>query len=155
MKLNRALGNVDVPIMESLAVASGIAAFNHPIWIVPDLSKLAAEAKVNARPQNSLRVRAVYLVPEATFTGVVTNNMTYKVVQNRNGAALATIAQLTVDNTVTLTALVQKLMDPGLGTPQLLAGDVISLQAVVNGTGGSAVPAMTVFIDLEGPAKNS
>lgn len=155
MKLNHMLGNVDVPVMESLSVASGAVAFKHPVWIVPDLSKLAAQAKVNARPQNAMRVRAAWIVPEATFTGVVTNNLTLALKQNRAGAPIATIASLTVDNTVTLTALVQKLLDGGLNTPQLLPGDVITFEAAVNGTGGSALPAMTIFVDVENVHKNS
>jgi len=148
MKLNKLLGNYDLTQFVSLAVASANAAFKHPVYTVPNLKSLAGFATLNVAPGNGIKVRGAYLIPETTFTGVITNNITLKLQQYRAGAVHATIASLVVDATVTLTAFEATLIDAGLASQNWEPGDVLVVEADVNGT-GETLPAMTILVSLD------
>lgn len=150
MKANRMLGNVDLPIIADLDVASTAAAAKHTVFVVSDLTKLAAYAAAKGvAPRQAIKVRSMTLVPEASFTGVVTNNLTLDIEQWRAGAKVATIASVTLDNTVALVAYTPYVVDAGVSSPALSAGDAVIFTIVVNGTGGSAIPATKVLVDFD------
>lgn len=150
MKLNKALGNKDIPVGNDIHWTVPATASKIACSVVPNAAALAGYA--NARgvaPTAAVKVRAVYLVADTVYTGVATNNVTLAIEQWRGGAKVTTIASKAIDNTVTIPAGDAYLLDPGMSSPALSAGDVLFLTTTVNGTGGTAIGGVSFFIDLE------
>jgi hypothetical protein len=126
MLIGRNSGNRrDIPLTAGLAVpaaAAGSAAdYEKPIWICPDLTKLASTGQAGTLPLNAMQARLVLWAVEAALTGVVTNNFTWSVRQLRGGNPLVNTTSATaVASAGVATVTPASMANIALGTPLLV-----------------------------------
>lgn len=101
MRMTEALrSNRDLPQLEGInlnaaAGAGSGADYEHAIVAVPNLAQGAGSGLAGATPQNTMQIRWIMLIFEAVLTGANTNNVTYNILQRRNGAFLVNTSSAT------------------------------------------------------------
>lgn len=109
---------------------------------------LSMGAVPSAESQQSWIVAKVSLVSPSLVTGVATNNVTFNFGQYRAGVLVATFATLTLAAGTNLAAHVETNV-PVTGAPVFLAGDVVEVATVVNGTGLALPQGLKAKVEIQ------
>jgi hypothetical protein len=109
---------------------------------------LSMGAVPSQESQQSWIVAKVSLVSPALVTGVATNNVTFNFAQYRAGVLVATFATLTLGAGTNLGLHAEQNV-PVTGSPVLLAGDVIEVATVINGTGLALPQGLKAKVEIQ------
>ena len=137
MKISKALRpNRDLPQLEVLALAAAAAGtgadFEHAVVALPNLAQGAPSGTAGMVAENTMTIRWLGLLFEATLTGAATNNFTVNILQRRAGAPPVNTTSAT-----TITAGTQTF------TPASLAGFFVGAKVVFSG-GTGATETVTI-----------
>jgi len=83
------------PVLIPSASAGSASDYEHVLFAVPDLTKLAGTGQAGALPLDALRMRLVRWTTETTLTGAATNNFSWQILHKRAGVLLVSTTTAT------------------------------------------------------------